>query len=99
MIKMAAVVMTAVIGCVPACTPEPPQEIVRVGWSETVPNLSGAERLDVYYDDTNMGAEWGGDSSVAAAAADCEWMGGEPVWLNPDPFDGKYRLVCEDVDY
>jgi hypothetical protein len=97
--KLIAVAVTAAVGCVPACTPEVPQEVIRVGWSETVPNLSGAERLDVFYDASNMGADWGGDASVEAAHEACLHMGGQPNWLNPDPYDGEYRLVCVGVDY
>jgi hypothetical protein len=58
-------------------------------------DLVGGQSLNLVWNGETEGAEWGGDSSVAAAAAECDDSGGTQHWYN----DGDYRLVCEDVDF
>lgn len=56
-------------------------------------DVTGDQQLDVVFDDSYDPA-WGGDASVARAAAECDDMGGAQVWVQ-----GPYRLVCANVDH
>lgn len=86
-------VMMAVLSCLPQCGGDD-RPVVEVRAGEPVPVVSDSIRVDLRYDEVNMGPEWGGDTSVQWAVDDCLAYGGEPIWHNGP----SYFLICEDID-